>query len=86
MAKEYIDRVALAEAICEDFEPISFAMLFRHLNDAPIADVVEVVRCDDCERRYENDNGEYVCSYTECLCADDDFCSYGVRRDNDETD
>lgn len=60
MAKEYIDRVALAEAICKDFEPISFAMLFRHLNEAPIANVVEVKRGHWKMEKRKNLWGEYM--------------------------
>lgn len=56
----------------------------EHMNHGPIdielgPDVVEVVRCDHCERRYEED-GEYFCSRTDMPCADDDFCSYGQRK------
>lgn len=47
------------------------------------ADVVEVVRCDHCERRYEED-GEYFCSRTDMPCADDDFCSHGARMDKED--
>ena len=86
MAKEFVERETLLDVIRNNVAPMYYKDCLKCIAEAPAADVVEVVRCDDCERRYENDNGEYVCSYTECLCADDDFCSYGVRRDNDETD
>ena len=54
-------------------------------DNAPTIDAVPVVRCDYCARRYE-ENGEYFCSRTDMSCADDDFCSYGVRRVEDAAD
>lgn len=46
----------------------------------PSADVIEVVRCDDCIHRYENEESEYVCGLFDFPCGDDDFCNYGERR------
>lgn len=44
-------------------------------------DVVEVVRCKDC-RHYESDGGALmVCSITDTVKDDADFCSYGERRE-----
>jgi hypothetical protein len=39
-----------------------------------------VGRCDDCERRYENEDGVYICSHTETECGDDDYCSHFEPR------
>lgn len=55
------------------------------LEDASDVDVVEVVRCRDCKyaRRYTN---KIKCGYwseqtaSEIVC-DDDFCSYGEKRE-----
>ena len=51
--------------------------------DTPSVDVVEVVRCKDCKHHNETwcdmnsrDRGEWFCWY------DDDFCSYGERRND----
>lgn len=44
MAKEYIEREALFESIRKDYEPISFSMVCRHIDEAPAANVVEVKR------------------------------------------
>ena len=45
------------------------------------ADFVEVVRCKDCKHRKNGIQG-YYCDLTDFLIKDDDFCSYGERRDN----
>lgn len=43
---------------------------------------VEVVRCKDCIH-YESDGGALmVCSDTGVVVDDDDFCSYGERREH----
>ena len=65
-------------------------MVAGWLNEAPTVDAVEVVRCKDCKHlRYgyqcynplgiklNNDGDAYV------LVDEDDFCSYGERRDGD---
>ena len=41
-------------------------------------DVVPVVRCKDCTQY----NGHRYCRYTELIVLDNDFCSYGERKDN----
>lgn len=81
----------------EEFKPIITAAFERagYVNmseDAPTADVVEVVRCKDC--KYGNfliQNGQEIVSCTneappfaDYFCPPmrlDDFCSYGERRD-----
>lgn len=49
-------------------------------------DEVIVVRCRDCKRRYFNEDiGEYCCEAWgdgyDTVCTDDDYCSYGEKRD-----
>lgn len=49
----------------------------------PAADVVEVVRCKDCEyflKTEVNGNGFLICSVTDMEIFEDDFCSQGERR------
>ena len=48
-----------------------------HLNVAPSASVVEVVRCKDCKWHDSVDGPMRQCDITD----DDDFCSYGERED-----
>lgn len=63
------------------------ASLAQCIHDAPAADVVEVVRCGQCEY-YQDNNGGY--QHPECRWIPDetpdadDFCSYGRRRDERE--
>ena len=97
MSKRYID----ADALIKDLESrrlvfkntISVADALRTqgrvmreaIEEAPTADVVEVVRCRDCEYSYTDKYDRLMChirngSYNE-ECAPNDFCSYGERRE-----
>lgn len=77
----HIDDDALtADLIKRGFYP---AIVKRAIEDAPTADVVEVVRCKDCVYFEMDDDGF-------CYCLDstgfdskdlDDFCSDGKRRE-----
>ena len=51
------------------------------IDDAPEADVVEVVRCKDC-RFYYNEDGYEMCDNTECYdhISADGFCAWAQRR------
>lgn len=81
--KEYIDRSELIKVIGTDTAPFTTSMVFRHIRNAPAADVVEVVTCKDCIWR-----GREECAmFYRCDCGeqhtwetDNDFCSYGERR------
>lgn len=45
----------------------------------------EIVRCKDCkwyERRYPWNGNSYECSYLEAPMDDNDFCSWGERRED----
>ena len=53
--------------------------------DAPTADAVEVVRCEDCKHykyRWETDDGKGhgICDHSTQHLLDDSFCSYGERK------
>ena len=59
----------------------------------PTADVVEVVRCKDCEYMCHYTDGHLECRLlsdlkpiptTYCTMNEDDFCSYGERREDAE--
>lgn len=62
----------------------------REIAEVPAADVVPVVRCKDCI--YEKDakwnrKGFRICPATHMEIVDDDFCSYGERKEkNNDTD
>lgn len=58
-----------------DHEMISTHLIYN----APTADVVDVVRCKDCKWYDGNECFEQL----GLVCArDDDFCSWGERREN----
>lgn len=52
---------------------------------APAADVVPVVRCKACKHAYINSfsaaSGVALCSLSTKVMQQDDFCSYGERKD-----
>ena len=94
MTKEYIER----EKVLKDGRWGSM-ILFNDTERAkeiilcqPAADVVEVVRCKDCKHRRDDEDfvrGHYCVkrpSNGGYFCEDDDFCSYGERRDNNAAD
>lgn len=78
---EYIDREAVFHAMKMDVRPP-----FAVVRDFPAADVAPVVRCKDCIWR-----GREECAmFYRCECGeqhtwetDDDFCSYGERKEPD---
>lgn len=81
-----IDADALKKRLLEKgFYP---AIVKRAIEDAPVVDAV--VRCKDCI--YEKDakwnrNGFRICPATHMEIVDDDFCSYGERKEkNNDTD
>ena len=53
------------------------------IDDAPAADVVEVVRCKDCKyAKPMSFKGYFMCKRHHKYCRKaDDFCSYGERRE-----
>jgi hypothetical protein len=85
---EYIDKNAFKERYlaCGWIDDMSE----EEFDTFPTADVVSVVRCIDCRFRKATHNGEdYYCtvwdadeSETAYVC-DNDFCSYGERREDD---
>lgn len=57
--------------------------ILSEIEYTPIADVVEVVRCKDCEKKQGKINGcgDVYCSLHKGYFDKDAFCSYGKRRD-----
>jgi hypothetical protein len=88
MAKEFIERGAAIKAIEND----CLELIYYTKEDAiqcvkaiPAADVAEVVRCEDCIRRGTEDCAMYYgceCGEQHTWEMDNDFCSWGERRDN----
>lgn len=67
---------------------MGFLGVRKLIQEAPVVDAVEVVRCKDC-KYYKKGScelhsvwpDEYSTGY-DCRPDDDDFCSYGERREN----
>lgn len=89
--KKLIDADALLLALCDDphINGANFARAKRHIEDALAVDAVEVVRCKDC--KYRVVDMDFVCGHF-CtrrpsaggyFCEDNDFCSYGERREGE---
>ena len=80
---EYIER----EAVLEITKRTSgdYATAFAEIRKIPAADVAPVVRCKDCKYAYINSfsaaSGVALCSSSAKVMQQDDFCSYGERRD-----
>ena len=83
---DYIDRHELLSILCNKaFDKVNTDIPYRELRWAintvkqlPSADVVEVVRCNDC-RWYHV--GEEMCLREGFPADKDDFCSWGERKD-----
>lgn len=107
--KEYIERGALLQDIEEnvlftvrgDVETPTPEMrgarkVKERIEEAPTADVVEVVRCRDCKKRYVpaycalwygQINDEHGCRDIFLRAHNDDFyCAYGERKDGADND
>ena len=86
MAREYIDRIALGIGFCnpEIFESKEYARgwnsAIKIIENAPTADVVEVVRCHNCEYHGIKDR----CPLLKMFPYRDDergYCSEGKRME-----
>jgi hypothetical protein len=90
--KEYIERRALTRKVRYIIEKHGLSnvigeKLKKAIEDSTAADVVEVVRCKDCRFKTLTQDGEYnpediVCEFfmTDGM-QENDFCSYGERRE-----
>ena len=86
---EYIEREAALKVLrgkaIAKYPSTIYMGLFAAANEVreiPAADVVEVVRCKDCKFRYETASVVLNCSMNGIPVDDDDFCSYGERRND----
>lgn len=90
---EYIDREAAIKAvekadytaIADDADSCKADYIREVIESVPAVDVVPVVRCKDCKYAYINSfsaaSGVALCSSSAKVMQQDDFCSYGERRD-----
>ena len=90
---EYIEREALLEDLQAAVENggmggMVASALKRYVKRAPAADVVQVVRCEDCKHAWIHPCGYVYChrdgrNAYEMTFNLDSFCSYGERKDGD---
>lgn len=95
MAKEYIRRADIMQQLAaSDMQKKlrsgsgedAYAAFLKMVNDAPAADMVEVVRCKDCRflsPKYDEPDGYYGCDLKLLAIDLDCFCSEGERRENE---
>lgn len=82
--KQYIDFEIAREYLhkaCESLGGNGGMMLKIKFDEEPKADVVKVVRCKDCAYHY---NPLADCCGVPFVTTDDDFCSWGERREDAE--
>ena len=65
---------AYGDSCCEMFK--------KSIDEQPTADVVKVVRCEDC-RYWDNRFDVMVCNLTDGMKGASDYCSFGERREDD---
>lgn len=82
----YIDADALKELWQPDHNRKFEADYFIHtIDNAPTADVVEVVRCKDCKYRDpEDERCDHGAVNFLLRRTEKDYCSYGERKGGDE--
>ena len=87
---EYIEREALIreierrEALMVGDKLVSVDAMKSFIKNRPAADVVEVVRCNDCKNLVNttiNANCFLICDISDMEIAPEDFCSHGERRE-----
>ena len=93
---EYIEREALLEDLQAAVENggmggMVASALKRYVKRAPAADVVEVVRCEDCKHAWIHPCGYVYChrdgrNAYEMTFNLDSFCSYGERKEGADND
>ena len=92
--KEYIERETVRntiKAVCKKYNQAyggnygGFGEeLAKSIDNVPTADVVKVVRCKDCILRKTEDCAMYYsynCGEQHTWETDNDFCSYGERKE-----
>ena len=79
-------RLIDANAICSEcLARHSYNCTLCKIGTAPTVDAVEVVRCKDCKHREDGVcTLESVYDYPWYYTNDDDFCSHGERRTDNE--
>ena len=80
---EYIERDKAIDACFEGWDNNAHDCA-DNIRSIPAADVRPVVLCRDCKRyggRPWGNNENGICIRTDCGVGEDDFCSYGEKRE-----
>ena len=95
--KEYIEREAIYKTIAKNVEvfdgtgSVIKGQCLEHILTSEPADVVEVVRCKDCMYYHSISKLKYCNKHIDCwgdgeiYTDEDDYCSYGERRSENES-
>ena len=86
----YINEDDFCEYIRKNTTPSGAEWFISKINDMPAADVVEVVRCENCKYWVTRER-ELIAPYCEKIGIKydngyrdfDDFCSYGERKETE---
>ena len=81
--KDLSDGRGLCRIIMEE----DFKRAIRTIPEGAIVDLTQVVHCRECEYAEHakwNKKGYRICPVSHMEITDDDFCSYGVREDEDK--
>lgn len=84
--KEYIERSEVIRTILRQPPEHYPELYYRDIKELPADDVVEVVRCKDCEHyfcdtTYCKKHKVGYCAFDEILKDKNHFCSYGERKE-----
>ena len=84
--KEYIERSEVIRTILGQPPEHYPEVYYRDIKELPAADVLEVVRCKDCEHYFCNTpyckkHKVGYCAFDEIVKDKNHFCSYGERKE-----
>ena len=84
--KEYIERSEVIRTILGQTPEHYPELYYRDIKELPAADVLEVVRCKDCEHYfcdtpYCKKHKVGYCAFDEIVKDKNHFCSYGERKE-----
>lgn len=83
LAEDFFKDIPSADAVSREAH---YDAVANRITDMEERGFVSVVRCKDC-RYYKSDGGAMmVCDVSDIVVNDDDFCSYGERREESEVE
>ena len=78
---EYIDKEQLLSDLYSKQDDENLDVMLEIAN-FPAADVAQVVRCSQCQHGQFDDLGVMHCHKYHCHKKENDFCSYGEKRED----